>query len=70
MSFVQRPFSLDQKWSEDNINLSEQEQRELDRFDKFKKAEYDFYKSLHKKILNDDGFPKIKKTSFRMPGYR
>ena len=28
------------------------------------------YKSFHRHILNDDGIPKIKKTTFKMPGYR
>ena len=28
------------------------------------------YKECHRAALNDDGIPKLKKTSFRMPGYR
>ena len=28
------------------------------------------YKDCHRAALNDDGIPKLKKTSFRMPGYR
>ena len=39
-------------------------------YDNFKDVEYRIYKSFHRNILNDDGIPKIKKTTFRMPGYR
>lgn len=49
---------------------TKEQQIEQDKYDKFKEAEYNSYKSFHRNILNDDGMPKIKKTSFRMPGYR
>ena len=39
-------------------------------YEQFKEAEYNVYKSFHRVILNDDGLPNIKKTTFKMPGYR
>jgi hypothetical protein len=38
--------------------------------EKWKIVEYDNYKDFHKVVLNDDGAPQLKKTAFRMPGYR
>lgn len=38
--------------------------------DKYKQVEYNLYKDFHRVVLNDDGIPMIKKTAFRMPGYR
>ena len=46
------------------------QQAELNRFEKFRQAEYENYKSFHRGVLNDDGLPTIKKTTFHMPGYR
>ena len=39
-------------------------------YDEFKAVEHENYKSFHRNILRDDGVPKLKKTTFRMPGYR
>jgi len=43
---------------------------EQERYDSFKEGECEIYKSYHRHILKDDGIAKMKKTSFRMPGYR
>lgn len=37
---------------------------------KFKELEYQIYKDIHRRVLEDDGFPTLKKTGFSMPGYR
>lgn len=37
---------------------------------KYKVQEYNIYKQFHKLVLNDDGCPTLRKTAFRMPGYR
>lgn len=38
--------------------------------DHYKVGEYQIYKEFHKVVLNDDGCPTLKKSAFRMPGYR
>ena len=47
-----------------------EEKKNYERYEAFKKNEYEIYKEFHNKVLNDDGNPKLKKTGFRMPGYR
>ena len=42
----------------------------MEKYDKFKEAEYNIYKDFHRVVLDDDGIPDLKKTTFRMPGYR
>lgn len=37
---------------------------------KFKQIEYTIYKDFHRSVLKDDGNPTLRKTAFRMPGYR
>lgn len=39
-------------------------------YEKYRAVEYDIYKDFHRGVLNDDGVPKLKKTAFKMPGYR
>jgi hypothetical protein len=39
-------------------------------YNDYKQGEYAIYKDFHKKVLNDDGCPTLKKSAFRMPGYR
>lgn len=41
-----------------------------DWYENYKAVEYDIYKDFHRAVLNDDGVPLLKKTAFRMPGYR
>ena len=52
------------------LKMTKEQKQMQEQYDKFKEIEYKSYKSFHRKILNDDGIPKIKKTTFRMPGYR
>lgn len=52
------------------VVLTKEELAEQERFKNFKHVEYQIYKDFHRIAVNDDGIPKIKKTSFRMPGYR
>ena len=42
----------------------------MDKYEKFKEIEYEIYKDFHRLVLKDDGIPELKKTTFRMPGYR
>ena len=46
------------------------EQLQYEWHEKYKTVEYEIYKDFHRIVLNDDGIPLIKKTAFRMPGYR
>ena len=46
------------------------QKREFEFYEKFKANEYEIYKGFHSAVLNDDGDPKLKKTGFRIPGYR
>lgn len=52
------------------VPLTGEEEAQADRFRKFKQFEYECYKEIHKTVLGDDGNPTLKKTGFRMPGYR
>ena len=54
----------------ENRQMTKEQKREQERYDAFKAEEYSSFKSFHRNVLNDDGIPKIKKTTFRMPGYR
>ena len=54
----------------DLSKLSEVEQFAKGMYDKFKVLEFNTYKDIHKEVLLDDGLSKLKKTGFRMPGYR
>ena len=38
--------------------------------EKYKRSEYQIYKDFHRIVLNDDGTPHLKKSAFKMPGYR
>ncbi len=51
-------------------DLTEKEKEQLAQLDNFKKTEYDVYKEIHKVVLSDDGNPILKKSAFKMPGYR
>ena len=39
-------------------------------YNNFKEHEKNCYKELHTIVLSDDGFPNLKKSAFKMPGYR
>lgn len=39
-------------------------------FEKFKEIEYKIYKERHAVVLNDNGIAQLKKTAFKMPGYK
>jgi len=36
----------------------------------YRHYEYSVYKTLHGTVMTDDGLPTLKKSAFRMPGYR
>lgn len=46
------------------------EKKQYEFYEKFKANEYEIYKTFHSAVLNDDGNPKLKKTGFKIPGYR
>jgi len=54
----------------DRKEWSVKERKQYEFYEKFKANEYEIYKSFHSAVLNDDGNPKLKKTGFKMPGYR
>ena len=54
----------------DRSEWTQKEKKEFERYESFKANEYEIYKSFHSAVLNDDGNPKLKKTGFKMPGYR
>lgn len=70
LGFVKRPFSVEQIMNGVDMTMSKEQKAELERYESFKAVEYDSYKKFHRAVLNDDGIPRIKKTTFRMPGYR
>lgn len=36
----------------------------------YRSYEYGVYKTLHGSVMTDDGLPTLKKSAFKMPGYR
>lgn len=54
----------------DKLEWTAEELKEKEIYYKFKEFEYETYKAIHKIVLADNGNPKLKKTAFRMPGYR
>ena len=67
---MHQPYTNDQVLNGEAENITESQKEEISRYKKFKQCEYEVYKKLHRDILKDDGVPKLKKTTFRMPGYR
>ena len=55
---------------EDIREYTEQEIKDTALYRKYKDFEYETYKEIHKIVLADDGNPRLKKTAFRMTGYR
>ena len=70
MSFIKRPFTAKQIARGEQLNLTPEQKLMQKQYDNFKETEYNVDKSFHRVILKDDGIPNIKKTSFKMPGYR
>ena len=52
------------------MEFTPEEQKEIKQFEQFKSHEQSVYKDLHSHILSDDGLPSLKKSAFKMPGYR
>lgn len=50
--------------------MTEKQKKQQKIYDEFKDEEYRSYKEFHRMILQDDGNPSLRKTVFRMPGYR
>ena len=69
-SFVKRAFTAEQIAQGADLTMTKEKAEQQERYNAFKQAEYDMYKRFHRAVLQDDGVPNLKKTSFRMPGYR
>lgn len=54
----------------DRSEWTPKQKKEFEKYESFKANEYEIYKSFHSAVLNDDGNPQLKKTGFKMPGYR
>ena len=52
------------------LQYTAQEMNEIRQFAYFKSHEQRVFKELHSHVLSDDGLPTIKKSAFKMPGYR
>ena len=70
MSVITKPFTAEQIARGDTAKMTEKQKRQQKQYEKFKAQEQQNYKEFHRNILRDDGIPKLKKTTFRMPGYR
>lgn len=46
------------------------EKIQYEAYEKYKQSEYEIYKAFHSTVLVDDGIPALKKTAFKMPGYK
>jgi hypothetical protein len=57
-------------FAKDITEWSDMEKLAYGMYDGYKIAEYAMYKDFHRIVLNDDGCPALKKSAFRMPGYR
>jgi len=51
-------------------NPQQAQAQEFRFYREFKDYEKQVYKDLHATVLTDDGMPTLKKSAFRMPGYR
>ncbi len=54
----------------DRSHWTDKQKKKFELYESFKANEYEIYKGFHSIVLNDDGDPKLKKTGFKMPGYR
>ena len=54
----------------DRSEWTAKQKKEYEFYESFKENEYEIYKGFHSAVLNDDGNPKLKKTGFKVPGYR
>jgi hypothetical protein len=54
----------------DPMDYTQLERFEYELCEKFKLNEYGVYKSIHAIVLNDTGLSSLKKTAFKMPGYK
>ena len=70
LSIIKRPFTVEQIMDGKNREMTESQMKKQKMYDEFKAIEHENYKSFHRNILQDDGVPQLKKTTFRMPGYR
>ena len=50
--------------------LTESERIQYEWNSKFRVKEYEIYKGFHRVVLDDDGISTLKKTAFKLPGYR
>lgn len=57
-------------FGEGKTKFSEIETFEFELHDRFKDNEYQIYKERHAVVLNDLGVSNLKKSAFRMPGYK
>jgi hypothetical protein len=71
-SIVHKPDLTKQQRDKDGnlLPLTEEEKKSLKSYNDFKSFEEKTYKEFHSLVLTDDGFPNLKKTAFKMPGYR
>ena len=70
LSFLKKPYTAEDVRTGKDMRLTAKEKKALAVYDAFKEQEYRTYKEHHRVILNDDGNPTLRKTVFRMPGYR
>ena len=68
-SFIKKPFTDEEILAGADLRLNPEQQKMQNNFDAFKEIEYKIYKENHRRILNDDGLPSIKKTAFRLPDF-